>query len=59
MKCENCFCVYEYNGNCRLEEIELDITGQCMQCIYITPNEAALNIAKIKTLKSLKNRRGE
>lgn len=35
MKCENCFCIYEDNGECILKNIELDILGQCKECIYV------------------------
>lgn len=34
MKCRNEFCIYEKNGKCILEKIELDITGTCEDCIY-------------------------
>lgn len=34
MKCENIFCVYQDKGLCILEEIEIEITGQCSNCIY-------------------------
>ncbi len=46
MKCENYFCIYENDGFCRLESVELDILGQCKECIYI-------NIEKEK-LKKIK-----
>ena len=40
MKSENIFCVYQKNNECILEEIELDILGQCRECIYINlPND--------------------
>ncbi len=35
MKCENYFCVYQDNGKCILDEINIDIMGQCDSCIYI------------------------
>ncbi len=35
MYCENCFCVYENDGYCRLESIELDISGVCASCRYV------------------------
>ena len=34
MKCENYFCVYQDNGKCILDEINIDIMGQCDSCIY-------------------------
>ena len=53
MKCDNEFCIYETNGHCVLEEIELDITGQCKDCIYVTINEKILNSAKENTFKDM------
>lgn len=35
MEGENCFCVYQENGKCLLDKINIDITGQCECCIYI------------------------
>ena len=47
MKCENEFCIYQEKGNCILDEISLDIIGQCTDCIYVNiPN---------KQLEKLKN----
>ena len=48
MKCENYFCIYEENGFCRLDSVELDIQGQCKEGIYLNIDE--------KTLKSLKDK---
>lgn len=53
MKCENIFCVYESQGTCILEEIELDILGQCSQCIYATIDDETLKLAKEKTLRKM------
>ncbi len=53
MKCENCFCVYEYDGSCLLEHIELDIQGQCKECVYINIEDTALTTAKTRLLQSL------
>ena len=33
MLCENIFCIYEKDGMCILDEIEIDISGQCTCCI--------------------------
>ncbi len=35
VKCENNFCIYQKNESCLLEFVELDIQGQCKECIYI------------------------
>ncbi len=35
MKCENCFCIYQENEECILNDINIDITGQCDSCICV------------------------
>ena len=47
MKCENYLCIYEKSGDCLLKSIELDIMGQCKECIYISIEEE--NLDKLKT----------
>ena len=51
MNCENIFCIYELNGKCVLDNIELDIVGQCKECIYLSLSE--------KELKKLKKQKSE
>lgn len=51
INCENCFCIYEENGKCILDKIELDIMGQCTECIYISLTDSVLKEAKQKLLK--------
>ncbi len=46
ISCENKFCIYEKQGKCILERIELDIQGSCMECIYINIEEDILNKLK-------------
>ncbi len=46
MNCENCFCIYQYSGVCRLDRIELDIQGKCTSCIYLDIDEQALEHIK-------------
>ena len=53
MKCENCFCIYEVDGNCSLDSVELDIIGQCKSCIYITVDRQLLEESKIKTINKI------
>lgn len=48
MKCENYFCIYEENGFCRLDSVELDIQGQCKECIYLNIDENTLKKFKEK-----------
>ena len=52
MRCENIFCVYQKNDECILKEIELDVLGQCRQCIYINLPQTILEEQKNKTLFS-------
>ncbi len=53
LSCQNEFCVYQNRGNCVLENIQLDIQGNCMECIYVNINEKILNTLKEKHLKKL------
>ena len=53
MNCENYLCIYENNGTCVLDEIELDIQGQCKECIYVNLSDNDLKQIKIKTLQDL------
>ena len=39
MRCENNFCIYWKDKSCILDEISLDIQGQCEDCIYIDLDE--------------------
>jgi len=56
MKCENGFCIYQENDECLLEEISLDILGQCTDCIYIDLEEKTLNQVKEYMRKRLCSR---
>ena len=51
MKCENYFCIYEDNGKCILDKIELDVMGQCTECIYVNLESDVLKEAKQNLLK--------
>ncbi len=53
MKCENNFCIYENNGVCLLNHIELDIQGQCKECIYVNVEDDELEIMKEKSRLNL------
>ena len=50
MNCENIFCIYQRMGKCILENIALDITGMCNECVYINIDEAELVLIKEKML---------
>lgn len=47
--CDNVFCIYEENGQCILEHIEVDFTGRCKECIFPDINEIILKSKKEKT----------
>lgn len=47
MKCENIFCVYQNDGICILDSIEIDITGQCSNCMYTDIPEKDLDKYKV------------
>lgn len=55
IKCENYFCVYFYKGLCRLEAINLSVTGLCNSCIYVDVDEIYLNKQREKLLAILKD----
>jgi len=44
--CENIFCVYEQDGKCGLKQVELDIQGQCKECIYVNVDAQTLDMLK-------------
>ncbi len=52
MNCENYLCIYENNGQCILDKIELDIVGLCKECIYIDISNKDLKTKK----QEMKNR---
>ena len=51
MKCENYFCIYEKDGNCTLDEISVNISGGCDDCIYPSLDNDYLEWQKEKLLK--------
>lgn len=44
--CENEFCIYQKQGMCILEKVQLDIQGNCVDCIYINVEKDMLNTLK-------------
>ncbi len=50
MICKNRFCVYNDKELCTLEEIEIDISGSCSDCIYINFKEEELAKRRNKQL---------
>ena len=55
MICNNYFCVYQENGICTLNEINIDIIGQCESCIYVDIPIYELKNYKKQTKMRLKN----
>ncbi len=53
LSCENEFCIYQKQGKCILENVQLDIQGNCTDCTYINIEEDSLNNLKNNTLKNL------
>ncbi len=51
MRCENVFCIYWVNNNCGLDEISLDIQGNCQDCIYVDIKEEELENHRQKLLR--------
>ncbi len=56
MVCENEFCIFQEKRHCTLNDIELDILGQCTQCIYVNIEEKSLAEMKKSHLKKLEER---
>ncbi|MFI3230496.1 MAG: hypothetical protein R3Y29_02965 [bacterium] len=57
MTCENMFCIYQdlECEECTLEEISLDETGTCADCIYINIDEIELQKQKDTILDRYKD----
>ncbi len=53
MLCENIVCIYQNKDSCTLNNVEMDIMGQCKDCIYISILDNELSLLKKKTLESV------
>ncbi len=53
MLCENRFCIYEKDGCCKLDFVELDIQGMCKDCIYPDLDVKTLENLKKQTLNTI------
>ncbi len=51
MNCENKFCIYQNEGKCTLNKVDIDSLGMCADCIYPDIDEKILNQAKLKLLR--------
>ncbi len=56
MTCENFLCIYQRNNECVLDEINLDITGTCADCIYVDISQEKLKELKENQFGNIKNR---
>ncbi len=50
MYCENNFCVYCSELRCVLDNISINISGMCTECILINIEDSILNIKKKEML---------
>lgn len=55
MNCENFLCIYEKNNKCLLDTINLDILGQCTNCVYISIENDLLDTLKKNTRAALQD----
>ena len=55
LTCENEFCIYQKQGICILESVELDIQGSCLDCIYVNVEKTTLKKLKEKQLKKYRS----
>jgi hypothetical protein len=46
MKCKNCFCIFQKNGNCLLDSVEININGVCTSFTAVNVSEEELNKLK-------------
>ena len=53
--CENEFCLYQKQGACVLERVQLDIQGNCADCVYINIEKDTLKSLKEKLLRQLQD----
>ena len=51
MNCENKFCIYQNEGKCMLNKVDIDSLGMCADCIYPDIDEKILNQSKLILLR--------
>ena len=51
MNCENNFCIYQNNGECKIKNISINSLGMCSECILPDIDEATLYKEKCKLLE--------
>ncbi len=55
MNCENVFCIYWSSNKCSLDDIYLNIQGNCQNCIYINLDEKIIESERNKLLDKYNN----
>lgn len=55
MLCKNIFCIYWKENNCILDEISLDIQGNCEDCIYVEIENSRLEVMRKTLLQKNEN----
>ena len=48
-------CIYQKDGECELEEISIDVSGMCQDCIYPNIDEELIKTLKEYTIKKMDN----
>ena len=47
ISCDNGFCIYQNKGACTLDQIQLDTSGSCSDCVHINiPNDTLEDMKK-------------
>ncbi len=54
--CDNKFCIYQLDGECTLDTIEVGCLGNCESCIIINITPEELYKKKLETIASVENR---
>ena len=54
MQCENIFCIYWEQNQCRLESVSLDELGSCKECINVKVEEELLSKKRAELLEAYK-----
>lgn len=55
MNCDNIFCIYWEDEHCTINNISIDIVGNCMNCIYVDIKDDILLEARKRMLRSFDN----
>ena len=50
MRCENKFCIYWEDNECTLEDVCIDNSGRCDDCIYVNIPEEQLKVSRKEIL---------